>query len=141
MLKGIPSIVSPQLLKILAEMGHRDEIMIADRNFPAQSMAKNIVRLDGHLIPPILHAVLSLMPIDDSEYPITLESANTVAEPPIWNEYRKIISSYDRRGDKCIQTVSKDVFYEKLKNCYAIIATGEPALYGNIILKKGLVLD
>lgn len=73
MLKGIPSLLSPRLLKILAEMGHRDEIMIADRNFPAQSMGKRVVRLDGHPIPPILNAVLSLTPLDDSDYPVTLE--------------------------------------------------------------------
>jgi len=140
MLKGIPSTVSPELLKILSEMGHRDEILIADRNFPAQSHARNIIRLDGHLAPLILDAILALMPLDNSEYPVTLETTNTELDPLIWNEYKKVIAKYDKR-DKLVETVSKDCFYEKVRNCYAIVASGEPALYGNIILRKGLVLD
>lgn len=141
MLKGIPSIISPHLLMVLDEMGHRDEILIADRNFPARSMSGNLVRLDGHDIPSILKAILAFFPLDGSLNPVTMERADMPEEPPIWAAYRDIVSSYDRRTESLIKIVPHDEFYSTIRKCYAVVATGERALYGNIILKKGLVLD
>jgi L-fucose mutarotase len=142
MLKNIPSILSPDLLKILMEMGHSDEIVISDGNFPAASMAKRLVRLDGHGVPEILEAVLELMPLDTYvEAPVALMEAvkGDSYVPEIWETYKGII--IDKEGDKKIENVERFAFYERAKEAYAVIATGETALYANIILKKGVVVE
>jgi L-fucose mutarotase len=140
MLKGIPSIISPELLKILMEMGHGDEIVIADGNFPSTNYGQRVVRCDGHNVPDLLDAILKFFPIDSySEYPVALmkvvECDPTI--PIIWDEYKKIIAVYDEK--RKIEEVERFEFYERSKKAFAIIATGEKALYGNIILKKGVV--
>jgi len=143
MLKNIPSIVSPELLKILMEMGHGDEIVIADGNFPSASMAQRLIRLDGHGVPPILEAILKLFPLDPyvpkAVGLMQLVPGDTV-KTPIWNEYRSIIKNSDER-DKCedCEFIERYEFYERAKPAYAAIATGESALYANLILKKGCV--
>jgi L-fucose mutarotase len=142
MLKNIPSILSPDLLKILMEMGHSDEIVISDGNFPAASMAKRLVRLDGHGVPEILEAVLELMPLDTYvEAPVALMEVvkGDSYVPEIWEAYKAII--IDKEGDKQIENVERFAFYERAKEAYAVIATGETALYANIILKKGVVVE
>ncbi len=142
MLKNIPSILSPELLKILMEMGHSDEIVISDGNFPAASMAKRLVRLDGHGVPEILEAVLELMPLDTYvEAPVALMEVvkGDSYVPEIWETYKGII--IDKEGDKKIENVERFAFYERAKEAYAVIATGETALYANIILKKGVVVE
>ena len=140
MLKGIPSLLSPELLKVLCEMGHGDEIVIGDGNFPAASMANHLVRCDGHGVPELLDAILQYFPLDTfSQFPVTLMAAPPEdAKPVIWNKYEGIISKYDSRGDKAIQYLSRFDFYENAKKSYAIIATGESALYACLILKKGI---
>lgn len=113
MLKTVPSILSPELLEILMEMGHADEIVIGDGNFPAASLAQRLVRADGHGVPPLLDA--------------------------IWDTYRGII--HRRSPDAShIEFIERFAFYERAENAYAIVATGEQALYANFILKKGLVV-
>src|SRR5690554_7579336 len=97
MLKGIPALLSPELLKVLAEMGHRDEILIADRNFPSRSMTENLIRLDGHGIPQILEAILKFFPLDESVFPVTLETVLKGEDPHIWDEYRQIVQNSDER--------------------------------------------
>jgi len=142
MLKNIPSILSPELLKILMEMGHSDEVVISDGNFPAASMAKRLVRLDGHGVPEILEAVLELMPLDTYvEAPVALMEVvkGDSYVPEIWETYKGII--IDKEGDKKIENVERFAFYERAKEAYAVIATGETALYANIILKKGVVVE
>lgn len=144
MLKGIPSILSPELLKILMEMGHGDEIVLGDGNFPAASYAKRLVRLDGHGVPEILDAILKIFPLDTFvENPVSLMAVvpgdNT--KPVIWDEYRSIIRKYDEKMADKIEFVERFKFYERAKNAYAILATGESALYANIILKKGVVVE
>ncbi len=140
MLKGIPKVLSPDLLKILMEMGHGDEIVIADGNFPAAAIAQRLVRLDGHDVPEILKAVLQLFPLDTYvECPVTLMEVvkgDTVV-PVIWDSYKEIIAGY---GDVKIENVERFSFYERAKKAYCVIATGESALYANIILKKGVVV-
>ncbi len=142
MLKGIPSILSPELLKILMEMGHGDRLVIGDGNFPAASMAKDckLVRLDGHGVPEVLDAILQFYPLDPYvETPVSLMEVvpGDPVETPIWDEYAKIVAKHEP-GAK-IGHIERFQFYEEAKKCYAIIATGETALYANIILQKGVV--
>jgi L-fucose mutarotase len=141
MLKGIPSILSPELLKILMEMGHGDELVIADGNFPAASIAQRLVRLDGHGVPPILQAILSVFPLDPYvEKPVALMQVvpGDTVKTPIWNTYRKILKASGEKFED-FQEVERLDFYERARRAYAVIATGESALYANIILKKGCV--
>lgn len=144
MLKGIPPIISPELLKALAEMGHGDSLVIADGNFPAESVGKNsiVIRADGHGVPEILDAVLSLIPLDSYvEKPVALMEVvpgDTCGTPEIWNTYKNILSKHE--PDNCeIEMTERFAFYEKAKAAYLIIATGETAIYANIMLQKGVV--
>ncbi len=142
MLKNIPSILSPNLLKILMEMGHGDELVIADGNFPGSSIAQKLLRLDGHGVTVVLEATLKFFPLDAYvEKPVTL-MAVTPGEnykPVIWNEYREIILK-SKEPFKEFEYIEKFAFYERAKKAYAVIATSESALYANIILKKGVVV-
>lgn len=140
MLKGIPSILSPELLKILMEMGHGDEIVIGDGNFPAASNAQRPIRCDGHGVPALLDAILTLMPLDTYvDAPVALmETTQGDPRPVIWDEYQRILAKHQKVK---IETVERFAFYERAKRAYAIIATGETALYANLILKKGVVTE
>ena len=144
MLKGIPKIISPKLLKVLCEMGHGDEIVIADGNFPCESIGKNaiIIRADGHGVSEILDAVLQLIPLDAyTEKPVALMEVvkgDNTPTPEIWNAYSEIINRYEP-DNNCIEYMERFAFYERAKKAYAIIATGEEAIYANILLKKGVV--
>ena len=145
MLKGIPKIISPQLLKVLAEMGHSDRIVLADGNFPAESMGKNaiVIRMDGHGIPEILDAILQLFPLDTYvEKPVSLMEVmpGDTVETPIWDVYKEIIVKHDKRGEATVGGIERFQFYEEAKKAYCIIATGESALYANIMLQKGVVV-
>lgn len=144
MLKGIPKILSPELLKVLCEMGHSDRLVIADGNFPSESVGKNakVIRCDGHGVPELLEAILTVFPLDTYvENPVSLMQVmpGDNAETPIWDEYKEIISKYDERGEKAIGQTERFAFYDEAKTAYAIIATGESALYANIMLQKGVV--
>lgn len=144
MLKGIPKIVPPELLKVLAEMGHSDRIVIADGNFPAESMGKDciVIRMDGHGVPEVLDAVLSLIPLDGYvEHPMSLMEVmpGDDAETPILDTYREIVRKYEERGDRVIQNVERFAFYEEARKAYAIVATGESAVYANVMLQKGVI--
>ena len=139
MLKNISPVISPELLKILMEMGHGDELVIGDGNFPAASMAQRLVRLDGHGVPEILSAVLNLMPLDTYvECPVALmDNGKKKKKPPIWSEYESIVKSIE--GDRKFELVERFAFYERAKKAYCVVASGETAIYANIILKKGVV--
>lgn len=140
MLKNIPHCISPDLLKILMEMGHGDEIVIADGNFPAASHAKNLIRLDGLHVPEILEAILTLMPLDtyaDSSVFYMMHGAE-ISAPPIWGEYDEILQ-ITKNQTVIPAKLERFQFYEQAKDAYAIIATSEQALYANIILKKGVI--
>lgn len=144
MLKGIPKIISPELLKVLCEMGHGDEIVIADGNFPCESVGRNakVIRADGCGVPEILDAVLTLMPLDTySDAPVALMEVvkgDTVPTPEIWKQYDKILNTYEP-GNCVVEYMERFAFYERAKSAYAVIATGEEAVYANILLKKGVV--
>jgi len=143
MLKNIPCILSPELLKILMEMGHGDEIVIADGNFPSASIAQKLIRLDGHGVSPILEAILKLFPLDPYVEKaiglMQLVPGDTV-ETPIWDEYRMILEASDE-SEKFddFEYIERATFYERAKKAYAVVATSEPALYANVVLKKGCV--
>ena len=144
MLKGIPAILSPEMLKVLCEMGHSDRIVLADGNFPAESMGKNaiVLRCDGHGCTELLDAILKVFPLDTYvEKPVNLMQVmpGDTVETPIWDEYKAIVARYDARGGKVFDEVERFAFYEEAKQVYAIIATGEKALYANLILQKGVL--
>jgi len=140
MLKGIPKIISPDLLKVMAEMGHGDDLVIGDGNFPAASMARRLVRCDGNTVPDVLDAIMQLFPLDTFvERPAALMAVvpGDPYQPTIWDEYRKIIMKYEKFSD--FEYVERFAFYERTKVAYAVVSTSELARYANIILKKGLV--
>ncbi|MDF2987047.1 MAG: RbsD or FucU transport [Eubacterium sp.] len=143
MLKGIPSILTPELLKTLMEMGHSDEIVIADGNFPSGTFGKKVIRLDGHGVPEILDAILKFFPLDPYvDKPVALMEVvpGDTVETPIWEVYREIINKHEPENNK-IENMERFAFYERTKSAYAVIATSEAALYANIILKKGVVVE
>lgn len=145
MLKKIPKILSPELLKVLCEMGHGDRIVLADGNFPSESMGKDaiVVRMDGHGIPELLDAILELFPLDTYvEHPVQLMEVmpGDPVETPIWDEYAAILDRQDARGAQTIGHIERFAFYDEARKAYAIIATGEGALYANVMLQKGVVL-
>jgi L-fucose mutarotase len=142
MLKGISSILSPDLLKILMEMGHGDEIVIADGNFPSASVAQRLVRSDGNMVPQLLDALLKFFPLDPYvKLPVALMAvvSGDTYKPTIWDTYRDIIKKHEKFSD--FEYVERFAFYERAKKAYAVIATSETALYANIILKKGVVKE
>ena len=144
MLKGISPLISPELLKALAQMGHGDELVIADGNFPCHSVGKNsiVIRADGHSVPEILDAVLKLIPLDTyTEKPVALMEVvkgDTCGTPEIWATYEDILNKYEPDHHE-IDYTERFAFYERAKDAYLIIATGEKAIYANILLKKGVV--
>jgi len=141
MLKGIPDIISPQLMKVLMEMGHGDEIVIADGNFPAASIAQRLIRADGHNVPELLEAMLKFFPLDSYiKRPVALMAVvdGDDTKPSIWDKYRKIITDSGEKFED-FEFVERFAFYERAKKAYAVITTSEQALYANIILKKGVV--
>lgn len=152
MLKGIPTAISPELLKVLDEMGHTDEIVIADGNFPSAGMGVPVIRADGLGVPELLDAILQLFPLDtypnakgEDDPPCTLMALEPgdvgKVETPIWDEYKEIVARYDERGAGAFQEINKWKFYDQTREkAIAIIQTTETAIYANIIIRKGVVL-
>ena len=143
MLKGIPAILSPELLKVVCEMGHGDELVIADGNFPAESIGKNavVIRADGHGVPEMLDAILQIIPLDQYvDQPAALMKVvpGDPVVPVIWDEYRALLKKHGEDSDK-VEMMERFAFYDRAKNAYAVIATGETAIYANVLLKKGVV--
>ena len=141
MLKGISPLISPELLKVIADMGHGDELVIADGNFPSVSMARRLVRADGLGVPPLLDAILAHFPLDSFvERPAALMSVvpGDPTRPVIWEEYRGIVRKHEP-GFKDFEMVERFAFYARAQQAFAVLATGESALYACIILKKGVI--
>ncbi|HEX7715000.1 MAG TPA: L-fucose mutarotase [Bacillota bacterium] len=141
MLKGIPKVISPELIKIMLEMGHGDELVLGDGNFPAVSCAQRVVRADGLNIPVLLDAILRFYPLDKYvKAPVALMAVvpGDTVQPTIWEEYRRIVAKYDSQAAG-FEFVERFAFYERAKKAFAIVATGEEALYANVILRKGVV--
>ena len=142
MLKGVSRIVSPELIKVLCEMGHGDEIVIADGNFPSENFGKRVIRADGISGTEMLDACLALIPLDtysDPNFILMQLMDRDVGKinPVIWDEYKTIADKHDRNVR--VDNIDRFEFYERAKNAYAVIATGEAAVYANIILKKGVI--
>ena len=143
MLKNVPAILSPSLLKTLMEMGHGDELVIRDGNFPAESVGKCsvVIRADGHGVSELLDAILTLMPLDQyADNPVGLMEVvpGDPTVPTIWDEYKRILKKHD--PDHCgIEMIERFAFYERAKKAYAVVASGETAIYANILLRKGVV--
>ena len=141
MLKGISPVISPELIKILMEMGHGDELVIADGNFPAASIAQRLVRADGLGCTSLLDAILQVFPLDQYvEKPVALMAVvpGDPYKPVIWDEYREVVLKHET-GFKDFEYVERFAFYERARTAYAVLATSEMALYANIILKKGVI--
>lgn len=140
MLKKIPKILSPELVKILMEMGHGDEIVIADANFPCHSVSNNVIRADGVSGPDMLKAILELFPLDTYvDYSICFMDVvkGDNIDPHIWKTYERVLNLSGEKYN--ITKLERFDFYERAKKSYAVIATGETEQYANIILKKGVV--
>ncbi len=141
MLRGISPLISPELIKVLMEMGHGDEIVFADANFPAVSHAKRLIRGDGLSIVALLDAVLPWFPLDRYvEQPVALMqlAPPDTVRPARWDDYRAILDEH-HIGPLQINLLDRDIFYQRSLNAFAIVATGDSAMYGNILLKKGVV--
>ena len=147
MLKNIPTILSPDLLKVLCEMGHSDRICISDGNFPGAAMAKAknaiFLRADGHGVPELLEAILQVIPTDTYvEKPVVLMEKMDCDKDlviPVWDTYQEIVAKYDDRGADAVGNIDRFAFYDEAKDCYCILQTGETAIYANIILQKGVI--
>ncbi|MCD6121820.1 MAG: fucose isomerase [Spirochaetales bacterium] len=141
MLKGIPNILSPDLLKILMEMGHGNELVIGDGNFPAASYAQRLIRLDGHNVPEVLDAVLKFFPLDTFvKTPVAVMSVvpGDSTKPERYGDFKSLVKKYNP-DFKDFEYVERFDFYERTKKAYAVIATSDLALYACIILKKGVL--
>jgi L-fucose mutarotase len=141
MLIGIDPVLGPDCLAVLRAMGHGDRIVLADANFPAQSSAQRLVRMDGVPMLRALGAVLSVLPVDDFE-PDSIVSMQVVGKPyevpPIVLDMQRVVDHHVP-GAPRIASVARFPFYELAKSAFAVIATGERAFYGNLIIRKGVV--
>ena len=140
MLKGVPKNLSPEILKVLCEMGHGDEIVIADANFPSINKGVMEFRADGIGGVDMLKSILTLIPFDtyaDANMLLMGLSGNDTEIPPIWEEYKNVADSIDKNG--VIKYLDRFEFYDRAKKAYAVIHTGESAIYANIIIKKGVI--
>ncbi|MCL2342576.1 MAG: L-fucose mutarotase [Firmicutes bacterium] len=141
MLKRIPAILPPALLSTLCAMGHGDEIVLADGNFPAESQGIPVIRCDGHGVPELLRAILKLFPLDSYvEAPVVLMDivAGDTYQPIIWDTYKSILADNGCAQEQ-ITHMERYAFYERARKAFAVVATGEMSQYANVILKKGIV--
>jgi L-fucose mutarotase len=139
MLKGISPLLSPDLLHVLASMGHGDELVLADANFPATTHARRLVHLPGSSAPDVLHAVLSVFPLDDfvPQAALTMQVVgDPAARPPVVIEFDAVLRAHAGPPSAGLERFA---FYERAAAAFAIVATGETRIYGNILLKKGVV--
>ena len=139
MLKGIAPCVSPDLLKVLAEMGHGDEIILADAHFPGHTFNAHVLRADGLGITTLLDGILPILELDSYAPPLAMMAAvpGDKLDPKVEASYMKVIRKHVP-GAKVPERVERFAFYERAKKAYAVVMTGETAKYGNIILKKGV---
>ena len=141
MLRHIDPILSPDLLAILRQMGHGDEIAIVDANFPAVTMAKRVVRADGVTATHMAEAILKLMPLDAfvNEAAFTMQQVHAPDVPaPICVEFESLVTRYGE-GKFHVTPLERFAFYDHVRTCFAVVSTAERRLYGNLILKKGVL--
>ena len=138
MLKNIPNCISPELMSIMMRMGHGDELVLADGDFPVDTFSKRVVRADGLKITTLLEAILPFFPLDPFvEKPvITMDyRAWSKEEPAFYAMFRKLIKKFDQ-GFTDFEYIERFEFYKRAQNAFVVVATSEPD--GNIILKKGV---
>lgn len=140
MLKGISPAISPELLKVLCEMGHGDEIVLADSNYPGASMARRLLRADGVPIVTLLEGIAPLFPFDTYADPLIMVQPveGDRLDPAIEADYMKVIRGSDAKVPAPIR-LDRFAFYERSREAYAVVMTGEMRTYANIILKKGVI--
>jgi len=141
-LKGIDPLLGPDLLHVLAAMGHGDEIAIVDANFPAAATAQRLIRVDGANAPTVLAAVLSLLPLDtftDAPAAVMAVVGDPGAVPPVVREFQSILDGIAGAHVR-LATLERNEFYERARQAFAVVATGERRFYGNILVTKGVVL-
>ena len=141
MLKGIDPILNADLLWALRAMGHGDDIVIADTNFPSTTMGKRLVRMDGVPGPRLLEAILSVMPLDDfvPDPALRIEVVgDPESEPEVCAEYARILSHPENGGVR-LGKLERFAFYERSKQAFAVVASGETRVYGCVLLKKGVI--
>ena len=139
MLKGLSTLLSPDLLHVLASMGHGDEIVLADANFPAATHAKRLIRLPGAAAPAVLDAVLSVLPLDSfvRHAALTMQVVGEAdSVPPAVTEFNRLLRQH---GHAEAGSLERFAFYERAALAFAVVATGEGRIYGNILLKKGVI--
>jgi L-fucose mutarotase len=140
MLKGINPIVSPDLLKILAEMGHGDEIVLADAHFPGHTFCpKNVLRGDGLQIPDLLEGIIPLFELDSYAAPLIMMAAveGDQLDPQVEADYLTAIRKHAPAAP-AVKRIGRFEFYDRAEKAFACVITGTTAKYGNIILKKGV---
>ncbi|HZP92871.1 MAG TPA: RbsD/FucU family protein [Burkholderiales bacterium] len=141
MLKNIDPLLTPELLSALRAMGHGDEIAIVDANYPAAASGRPLIRMEGLSATRVLEAVLSVLPLDEF-VPCAAFRMQVVDDPaaemPIFHEFRTLLARHEPQRP-ALESIERFAFYERVKRCFALIATGERRLYGNIILKKGVI--
>ncbi|WFW61234.1 L-fucose mutarotase [Citrobacter freundii] len=138
MLKTISPLISPDLLKVLAEMGHGDEIIFSDAHFPAHSMGPQVIRADGLQVDTLLQAIIPLFELDSYAPPLVMMAPveGDSLDPSVEARYRDALSL--PAGGPGITRIDRYAFYERAQNAFAVVITGERAKYGNILLKKGV---
>ena len=140
MLKGIDPLLGPDLLQTLRAMGHGDEIAIVDANYPADAHARRLVRMDGHSAPAVLDAILSVMPLDAAVASAAFRPCafgDCGRMEAVFVEFTEIIGR--REPGFALVPIAGEAFYDRIRAAYAIVASGERRLYGNIILRKGVI--
>jgi len=140
MLLGISPVISPELLAVLARMGHGDEIVLADAHFPGETYNDLVLRADGVSVPPLLEGILPLFVLDEYvESPLIMMAAVTgdTLDPTVETSYRAVVDTH-WPNTPAIERIDRFAFYERAKSAFAVVMTGETAKYGNIILKKGV---
>lgn len=138
MLKGIDPILNADLLHALRAMGHGDDLVLADANFPATTMARRLIRMDGVPGPRLLKAILSVLPIDDfvPDPALRIEVVGAPDEvPPVCAEYAAILEHHG----VTLGRIDRFAFYDRAKQAFAVVASGEARLYGCVLLKKGVI--
>jgi len=138
MLKGISPLISPELLKVLAQMGHGDEIILADAYFPAHSIGPQVIRMDGLGVAPLLTAIAPLFELDSYAPPLVMMAAVAGDELDPTVERRYLAALAGARAGLEVERIERFAFYERASQAFAIVVTGECAKYGNILLKKGV---
>ncbi len=140
MLNGIPRVLTPKLMKTLMEMGHGDEIVLGDGNFPAKSLNRRVLRCDGSDIPELLEAILRFFPLDHAaaQPVVMMEVPDDLPEPPVWGRYRALLFASGADPARILH-LPRFQFYERARAAYAVVATGETTRFANILLKKGIV--